>query len=240
MFVLVSTPGKPDCFIVAVYIQEYRPYFLYASPKGQKWEKYDLKVVEDFKIRSAVNCNGKVYLYGSKGVLVAIQFTPLPIVEYFETKLPVPRIVGGAYEWVRDLVASRGDLFLIDSISYSNTKTTIFRTVIAVKLDFSSMTWERVETLNDLVFAITARMTYSFPAASTKLKANCIYIVDGNALTCFDVEYGSLTTSYPCSDAIYKPCRPFWVLLCSCLITILVNDFYNVFAYIIVIFVSIC
>lgn len=166
---------------------------------------------------------------------MAIQFTPLPKVEYFETKFPVSRIVRGAYEWVTDLVASVGDLFFIDSISYSDTKTPIFRTMVAVKLDFSSMTWEHVETLDDSVFVINGGMTYSFPAACTKLKANCIYIVVENALTCFDVEYGSLTTSYPCSDAVYKTCRPFWVLLCSCLSTFLVKDFYNVFAYIIVI-----
>lgn len=58
------------------------------------------------------------------------------------------------------------------------------------RLNYTSMNWEPVEMLHDLVFVIGLELSFSFPASNTKLKGNCIYFLEGNVLCHFDIEYG--------------------------------------------------
>lgn len=209
VFLIPSDPIKDDCFIVGVYLEEI-PYFLYTSPRGKSWNKHEFNIGHDCDTLAVASCNGKVYLLTWNHELVIVQFTPLPTVQYFVTNRQGTYLLSGRCSCLSNLVASFGDLFLVETITYSNTEPSDLLTTMKVfKLDFSSMTWAPAETLDDSVFVISLQCASSFLAANTKLKGNCIYSVNNNVLYCFDMEYRSLAVT---SDATFNAVCPFWVI----------------------------
>lgn len=150
--------------------------------------------------------------------LLIIQFAPFPSVQYFVTKELQDHRDKPLVDCEKNLVASSADLFLVRRLSYRQTRPKIMHTLIVYRLYNTSMTWEPVEMLNDLVFILGFDFASSFPAANTKLKGNCIYFLEENVLYHLDMEYQSLTVNYPCLGATYDDSDCFWVISCLSII----------------------
>ncbi|PSR85335.1 F-box/kelch-repeat protein [Actinidia chinensis var. chinensis] len=217
---LTSPPSEPNCSLL-IFDKGLRR-ILFCRLQNQHWiEKSYRKEMEamgggssDF-LTHPVSCNGKLYASTfSFSQLVSIEQNNSLVIRSRGSSKPTPAEYLSPHQR-RDLVESCGDLFAIITIDGG----IIHEDAIGIeifKLDFSSMIWERVESVRDRVFFLCNNYALSCPTeiSSEQINGNCVYFTrwEDKSLYSYNMDDGSISASLPCPN-IPTPWRsPIWVM----------------------------
>lgn len=94
----------------------------------------------------------------------------------------------------------------------------LLRQVVGIrifKLDWTSVTWERVDNAKDRAFFLCNRYAISCPATDPdQVRGNCVYFpgYTDRDLCMYDIADGSISLLLPCLNLSTPWKSPFWVM----------------------------
>ncbi|KAI3901797.1 hypothetical protein MKW98_013912 [Papaver atlanticum] len=213
-------------------------FFIYCSLGDKEWRKH-VFVDESFNPRSMFFLKGKLFIMGMCGSLLEIAISTIDSDDDEQVTLKMSEViptdnnvrairVSGslAYSCQSVVMESFGEVFKIDRYHIPRGVYQNFLTSIDIaKLDFSSMAWEEVNSLDDYVFFLGDNNQLSCLASELGLPRGCVYFTqDGEiSLYRYDLEDKSVSQCLPCPDIPTPWSSPEWLMISTA--TPRVDDF---------------
>ncbi|KAL5702525.1 hypothetical protein ACHQM5_027736 [Ranunculus cassubicifolius] len=214
--VLTSPPSDPSCVIM--FFSKKKNLCVFCRLGNTIWTKLQLEqkkktdLVIDGIRKQAVSCNGKIYLPFHRGMAIIDIQDPFACIETYERKPPkhlMPPNTASHFYFLESL----GEIFQVVMVFLGMTE--IVQSFIVLKLELSTMAWEKVESLGDRIFLLaTGSSSVSVAAAEFGAKGNCIYFIpwERTNLCCFDMDDGTITITQPCPSKFPDWDGLFWVV----------------------------
>ncbi|XP_026414874.1 uncharacterized protein LOC113310418 isoform X3 [Papaver somniferum] len=229
-----SSSGKNVDFDSMVYILyvngENLDVLVYCHPGEKKWRKHQfLGGHRRDHLTSMFFFKGKLFIMCSNYGYIEVAIQHGSDIEDAET-LSVSDATGFNYNFLRELVVpglerhrqlyyieSFGEVFQICRFyfprgTYENCVTSI----LVAKLDFSSMTWEEVKSMDDYVFFLSENTQLSCLASELGLSKGYVYYTAHDeeiSLYKYDLEDNSILLPLPCAN-LSAPCyAPEWLMI---------------------------
>ncbi|XP_026425250.1 uncharacterized protein LOC113321580 [Papaver somniferum] len=205
-----------------------RYILIYCHPGEKEWRKHEFVDVGDH-LQSMFYYKGKLFVMCLNYAFIEITIQHGSGIEDTET-LAVSDPISLTYNSSRlevvagDLpcrcqfyyVESFGEVFQIRRLCfprgiYENCVTSID----VWKLDFSSMTWEEVESMDDCVFFVSNNTQLSCLASDLGYSKGFVYYTRDEEMSLYkyDLEDDSILLSFPCPDLPRPWCTPEWLII---------------------------
>ncbi|KAL6616503.1 hypothetical protein ACP70R_038773 [Stipagrostis hirtigluma subsp. patula] len=223
---LSDTPNASSCIVLLLYMAE--PKFLYCCVGDSCWTVHDYDIgnvglpseyapPEKRVIHQMAAVDGKFYFLET-GELGVIEFSPKPV--FSNLDYPHAGFPDGSNCVDSTLVASRGELFVVNMFLKGFTPDILTVHVYKIDLSGPTTTLHKVDDLGDRAFLLSYTNEQMLCSASKHgLKGNRIYIMhnmmsepDGGLMCIYDMDDQSLETVQPCMDMKDLMCDLFWML----------------------------
>ncbi|OVA01301.1 Protein of unknown function DUF295 [Macleaya cordata] len=128
---------------------------------------------------------------------------------------PLYSVLGKSTPFVDHFVVSRDEIFRVVRIFHPLTVNKEIVTIEIFRMDFSLMSWVKVESLGDHVLFIGKCTTASCVAAEMGLTRGCVFFTQPNdkSLYTFDLEGDSISVVVPCPNLPTPWSSPDWVMM---------------------------
>ncbi|XAR72421.1 hypothetical protein NMG60_11019048 [Bertholletia excelsa] len=152
---------------------------------------------------NAIGFEGKFYALSLHGTLAVIEFVHShPKLIELHLSRAVPSVASGHFR--ECLIESNGEILLVFLISRKSTN--VVDCVKVHKLEFSRLSWERMESIRDMPLFVGTNCCMAVTASEVGCRGNCVYVTnqafDGWWL--YDVETEIISLGWTNGDSTTK------------------------------------